>query len=147
MSSCPSGSSVPVRSAIRRRRRCASGTPRWWMPTSATSSSSSFRSMISCAMRESVRSIASASRTTFPADTLAWLKAQAGSGLCGRAASFELLSGLAGPVLKGSVVRSLAGEADEGELREHRRDRVLLDKWIARHEHETLLECLAYEHA
>ena len=37
------------------RGAAASGTPRVWMPTSATASSSSLRSMISCAIRESVR--------------------------------------------------------------------------------------------
>ena len=41
------------------RSRWASGTPRVWIPTSATSSSSGLRSMISCAIRESVRSSAS----------------------------------------------------------------------------------------
>src|SRR4051795_4586116 len=61
--------------------------------------------MISCAMRESVLSIASPSRTTFPADTLACVKAQAGSRELGRATSFELLSGLTGPGLKEVAVR------------------------------------------
>src|SRR5205085_2326376 len=36
MSSWPRATSRPVKSAIRRRRRWASGTPRVWMPTSAT---------------------------------------------------------------------------------------------------------------
>ena len=66
------------------RRRCASGTPRVWMPTSATSSRSGLRSMISCAIRESVRSIASSSSRSLAAAS--------------RADVFmELLSGLAGP--------------------------------------------------
>ena len=43
MSTAPTGSSTPARSSTRRRSRWASGTPRVWMPTSATSSSSGFR--------------------------------------------------------------------------------------------------------
>src|SRR5438128_1698002 len=59
MSTWPNAGSSPDRSSTSRRSRCAIGTPRVWMPTSATVSSSSFRSMISCAMRESVRRMAS----------------------------------------------------------------------------------------
>ncbi len=51
MSSWPSATSTPLNSSISRRRRCASGTPRVWMPTSATRSRSGFPSMISCAIR------------------------------------------------------------------------------------------------
>ena len=36
MSSWPKAASVPESSAIRRRNRWANGTPRVWMPTSAT---------------------------------------------------------------------------------------------------------------
>src|SRR5436190_2179974 len=59
MSSWPKATSVPASSAMRRRRRWASGTPRVWMPTSATRSSSGLASTISCAIRVSVGSIAS----------------------------------------------------------------------------------------
>ena len=68
MSTVPSATSTPLNSSISRRRRCASETPRVWMPTSATRSSSGFRSTISCAIRGSVRESASASRMTRCAD-------------------------------------------------------------------------------
>src|SRR5436305_5828765 len=70
--------------------------------------------MISWAMRESVLPMASASRTTFPADTLACVKAQAGSQASGRATSFELLSGLTGPGLKEVAVQDCSAPAGRG---------------------------------
>src|SRR3954452_20061673 len=83
--------------------------------------------MISCAMRESVLSIASASRTTFPADTLACVKAEAGSEAWGRATSFELLSGLTGPGLKEVAVRHCSAPSGRG----HEQRRPLVDVEIA----------------
>src|SRR5215218_4620758 len=62
MSSEPSSTSMPVNSWIRPRRRCASGTPRVWMPTSATRSSAGFASTISWAMRLRLLAIACSSR-------------------------------------------------------------------------------------
>src|SRR6187551_1291798 len=62
MSRAPTGMAYPLRSSTRRRRRDASGAPRDWIPTRATLSSSSVRSMISCAIRERAFAIASSSR-------------------------------------------------------------------------------------
>src|SRR6478752_3175078 len=77
MSSWPKATSVPESSAIRRRSRCASGTPRVWMPTSATLPRSAFPSTISCAIRVIAFAIASASRTVVPAEVCA-LNARSG---------------------------------------------------------------------
>ena len=66
MSTAPSAGATPARSSIRRASRRASGTPRVWIPTSATSSSSGLPSMISWAMRERVRPSPSASRRVLP---------------------------------------------------------------------------------
>ena len=55
-----------ARSSIRRARRRASGTPRVWIPTSATSSSAGLPSMISWAILERVLPSPSASRRIFP---------------------------------------------------------------------------------
>src|SRR5947209_2039225 len=55
MSTAPRSGESPARSSISRASRWASGTPRVWMPTSAISSSDGFASMISWAIRESVR--------------------------------------------------------------------------------------------
>ena len=74
---------TPARSSIRRASRCASGTPRVWIPTSATSSSSGLPSMISWAILERVLSSPSASRRDLPC-----------TGAC---VVIRLLSGLAGP--------------------------------------------------
>ena len=67
------------------------------------SSRSSFRSMISCAMRESVRSIASRVENDLPGRHARLVKARAGSQALRACSVIELLSGLAGPVLKDCV--------------------------------------------
>jgi hypothetical protein len=75
--------SCPVSSAIRCRSRCARGTPRVWIPTSATRSRWGLPSTISCAIRVRLLWIASASSRIFSADTPAWLNGWAESA-CGR---------------------------------------------------------------
>src|SRR6186997_2189894 len=89
MSTAPRSGAAPARSSISRRRRCASGTPRVWMPTSATRVRSGFASMISCAIRDSVRRSASASRRTVPAGTSTALTVQPGSTVCGQPDSYD----------------------------------------------------------
>ena len=89
MSTAPRSGAAPARSSISRRRRCASGTPRVWMPTSATRVRSGFASMISCAIRDSVRRSASASSRTVPAGASTALTAQAGSTVCGQPDSYD----------------------------------------------------------
>src|SRR2546429_978223 len=89
MSTAPRSGAVPARSSISRRRRCASGTPRVWMPTSATRVRSGFASMISWAIRVSVRRRASASRRTRPAGASTALTGWAASTVCGQAASCD----------------------------------------------------------
>src|SRR5215211_1801745 len=75
MSTVPAAGSTPPSSEICRRSRCAIGTPRVWMPTSARRSSSALPSTISCAIRRSVRAIASESSRTFEAEISAgWRK-------------------------------------------------------------------------
>src|SRR5215210_2570878 len=65
MSIEPSATSSPLSSWISRRRRCAIGTPRVWMPTRATWSRSGFPSMISCAIRVRLFAIDASSRSVF----------------------------------------------------------------------------------
>src|SRR5215210_1396444 len=75
MSTVPAAGSTPPSSEICLRSRCAIGTPRVWMPTSARWSSSALLSTISCAIRRSVRAIASESSRTFEAEISAgWRK-------------------------------------------------------------------------
>src|SRR5215813_12453607 len=62
MSSTPTGTSRPSISRIFAPSRCASGTPRVWMPTRPIPPDPLFLSRISCAILESDRSILSASR-------------------------------------------------------------------------------------
>src|SRR5215210_3172869 len=89
MSTAPSAGASPARSSIRRRRRCASGTPRVWMPTRATRERSGLASMISCAMRVRVRLSASSSSRTLPTGASTAFKAQAGSTVCGHAGAYD----------------------------------------------------------
>src|SRR6266508_1079520 len=89
MSTAPSAGGTPARSSTRRRRRCASGTPRVWIPTSATRERSGFASISSCAIRESVRARPSLSRRTFSGAATRALRARTGSAVCGQAASFD----------------------------------------------------------
>src|ERR687895_859656 len=65
MSTLPALISRPLKSSISRRSRWASGTPRVWMPTSATRSSSGFPSTISCAIRRRLFAIACSSSSVF----------------------------------------------------------------------------------
>src|SRR5829696_2092526 len=75
MSTVPAAGSTPPSSEICLRSRCAIGTPRVWIPTSARRSSSALPSTISCAIRLSVRAIASGSSRTFEAEISAgWRK-------------------------------------------------------------------------
>src|ERR1044072_2747637 len=80
MSISPSGTGRPARPPLSPRRRRAVSAPRGGMPTIAIGSSP-FRSMISCAIRTSVRLRSSRSRT-------AWLKAA-----CPFSASLDLVKG------------------------------------------------------
>jgi hypothetical protein len=54
MSTAPSSGATSLRSSISRASRRASGTPRVWMPTSASRSRSGFASMISWAILDRV---------------------------------------------------------------------------------------------
>src|SRR2546423_8483037 len=103
MSSWPSATSRLVNSSIRRLSRCESGTPRVWIPTSATFSRSGLASMISCAIRESVRSTSSPSSRTFSRSVCATLT-RAGTVRKGQAASFATPFRPHGTGLKGFVI-------------------------------------------
>src|SRR5712691_5602986 len=117
MSTAPRSGAAPARSSISRRRRCASGTPRVWIPTSATRERSGFASMISCAIRDSVRRSASASRRTVPDGASTMVTALAGSTVCGRVASYDSfpasLDRLKGVRVVGETLNALPDGAPE----------------------------------